>query len=260
MSPDPAHFLESPQLRAAGFRHGFFTRKGGVSTGPYASLNFSYGVGDDSSRVGQNLELAAAALGIPPQRLYYLTQVHGRGVEYVEGTEPVDAVRQRPGDALLSRSPGIACGVRVADCVPILLGCPATGYAAAVHAGWRGVAANIAGATVGRLQQLGCRPSSLVAAIGPHISSAAFEVGDDVATELLRVAGDPHVIDRSRGSKPHVDLRAIVRGQLERAGLHGLRIDDVLGCTMSDGELFFSYRRDGRASGRHLAAIVPLGV
>jgi copper oxidase (laccase) domain-containing protein len=104
------------------------------------------------------------------------------------------------------------------------------------------------------LQDAGAK--RLVAAIGPHISLAAFEVEEDVAQELLAASPDPDIVDRS-GPKPHVDLRKMARAQLARAGLHHDDIDDVLGCTVLEPERFYSFRRDGEQSGRLLTAIVP---
>jgi hypothetical protein len=255
MSPNNPEFLVSDLLRGAGFRHGFFTRHGGVSQGPYASLNFSLAVGDDPAAVGENVRRAAFALGVAPERLHYLSQVHGREVVVVRDGDEAADVRRKEGDALVALPGRHACGVRVADCVPVLLADSATRVVAAVHAGWRGVVADVIGATIARMGAAGARPESVVAAIGPHISVAAFEVGEDVADELAHVAGTQSVVSRTVGRKPHVDLRAVVRVQLLRSGLRTDSVDDVQGCTYSDEGRFFSYRRDGKVGGRHLAAI-----
>lgn len=250
-----AGHLKSPALTAAGFRHAFFTRRGGVSGGPYASLNFSYGVGDEARDVDENFARAAAVIGITPERTYFLSQVHGRSVVELSGNEDRRETMHVEGDALTSTSTTVACGVRTADCVPVLIACEATGRVAAVHAGWRGVEQNIVAETV-KLFSTAHASTSLVAAIGPHISSAAFEVSDDVAERLQHVAGSLDVVRRDVGPKPHVDLRKIVRAQLEGAGVASPRVDDVLGCTMLEQETYFSYRRDGKRSGRHLSVIV----
>ena len=242
-------------LDAAGFRHAFFTRRGGVSTGPYATLNFSVAVGDRPENVARNLERAAHVLGVPVDRIYFLSQVHGADCLVVQGDEPRDDVIRCQGDALVSRTAGVACCVRVADCVPILVGDRGTGGALAIHAGWRGMVRGVIGAGVAKLREVAGASSDLVAAIGPHISVEAFEVSEDVAAALLDASPDPNVVDNDRGDKPHVDLRRIARAQLRRAGIDDAAIDDVLGCTVGDRE-FFSYRRDGPLSGRHLAAIV----
>jgi YfiH family protein len=254
-----AEYLESPLLRAAGFRHAFYTRHGGVSEGPYSSLNVSFTVGDTDDRVIENLARAAAGLGVSPARLYFLTQVHGSRVRVLSGDEDATQVRGKSGDAVASRCPGLACCVRVADCVPILLGDRQSGAAAAVHAGWRGTVAGIVGAAVGRLCDLSGTEARPIAAIGPHISARAFEVSEEVAAQLLAASSATDVVDRSRGGRPHVALRRIIRAQLRDAGLPDEEIDDVAGCTVSEPGRFFSYRRDGKRSGRHLAGIVPCG-
>ena len=151
----------------------------------------------------------------------------------------------------------MACCVRVADCVPILIGDQATGGAAAVHAGWRGTVARVVPAAVAELALGGGDPARMIAAIGPHISLAAFEVSEPVAAQLASASSATDVVDGSCGPRPHVDLRRIIRAQLREAGLSDGSVDDVRGCTVTEPESFFSYRRDGKRSGRHLAAIVP---
>jgi polyphenol oxidase len=255
-SPLVAEFLESRLLSTSGFRHAFFTRLGGVSAGPYRSLNFSVAVGDAEENVRANLERAAAPLGVVPRRIYYLSQVHGREVVALTGSESRAAVLELRGDALVASAPDLACGVRSADCVPILIADRRNGGVAAIHAGWRGVVAGVVPAAVRLLGTRGHAPE-LVAAIGPHISSSAFEVSPEIADEIAGACGDASIVDRSRGARPYVDLRRAVRRQLIEAGLDDSSVDDVLGCTVGEPERFFSYRRDGQKSGRHLSAIVP---
>lgn len=251
--------LESEVFRGAGFQHAFFTRHGGVSRGPFATLNFSISVGDEPQHVEENLRRAVLALGIEPNQMYFLSQVHGSRVHAVSGTEAPKRVVELRGDALTTATPGVACAVRSADCVPVLLADQRTGRVAAAHAGWRGVARGVVVAAVQDLLAHGCRVADLLAAIGPHISVAAFEVSDEVATELsARVPGIDAVV-RKPGKKPHVDLRKLVRAQLTSLGVGDAAIDDVHGCTASDPDLFFSYRRDGAVSGRHLSAVVARG-
>lgn len=252
-----AEYLESGLLRDAGFRHAFFTRRGGVSTGAYESLNFSAAVGDSPDHVAQNLERAAHALAVAPAHIYFLSQVHGAQAHVLEGGESRDEVLHLRGDALVSQAPDVACAVRSADCVPVLLGERRSGTVAAVHAGWRGVVAGAVRAAVERLRSVVGDDGDLAAAIGPHISLDAFEVSEDVALELAHASPVHDVVARDRGPKPHVNLRRIVRAQLEALGLPHDAIDDVWGCTVSEPEWFFSFRRDGPKSGRHLSAIVP---
>lgn len=248
--------LESPLLGRAGFRHGFFTRNGGVSEGPYRSLSFSLAVGDEPGNVAENLRRAAGALGVPSDRIYYLSQVHGRQTQLADGGEPPARFLEREGDAVIAVGGQLACAVRSADCVPILVADRSSGAVAAIHAGWRGVVANVVGAAVAALRDNTQQRGDLIAAIGPHISVHAFEVSEEVAAELARASAATDVVHHG-ATRPHVDLRRIVRAQLTAAGLDSSAIDDVEGCTVSEPERFFSFRRDGARSGRHLSAIVP---
>jgi YfiH family protein len=288
-SGDEAEALVSPLLIEAGLSHGFFTRRGGVSPPPWDTLSFSAAQGDDPARVRENRRRAARRLGVPERSLHYLSQVHGIDVLTLRGDEDPDDVVRAVGDITLSRTPGVACGVRSADCVPILLGDRHTGAVAAVHSGWKGTTLRVAMIGVERLRELAGGRTSIVAAIGPCISACCFEVGEDVAALLAKAssAGDTALSwgppsekvrarthdaaptrqvgregegepDDPRHRKPHVDLRKIVRAQLIESGLSPADIEDVPGCTACDPERFHSYRRDGAASGRLLSAIVSM--
>jgi YfiH family protein len=247
--------LESAMLARAGFRHAFFTRRGGHSPPPFDSLHFG-AAGHDGATLAANVEVAAACLSVDPSKLYLATQVHGRDVAVLRGDEERGAVLAQRADALATRAAGSACGVKVADCVPVLVGDMRSGAVAAVHAGWQGTVANVVDAALRRLREEIGGEGKLVAAIGPHIQSCCFEVGDDIAAQLQACAPDRAVVDHRRGPRPYADLRAIIRSQLLAAGLGDGSIDDVKGCTRCDGSRFFSHRRDREASGRQLAAIV----
>jgi polyphenol oxidase len=252
-SVDPA-FLQSSLLASAGFRHAFFTRRGGHSGHPFDSLHFGNS-GHDAESLAANVRVAANALEIDASRLYLVTQVHGREVAVVRGTEERAEVLLCEADVVLTRAPGVACGVKVADCVPVLVADVESGAVAAIHSGWQGTAAGVVGAAIVALRgELG-KDGRLMAAIGPHIEVCCFEVGDDVAGKLQGCAPKEAVVDRDRGPRPHVDLRKIVRAQLILAGVSNQAIEDVRGCTKCDGERFFSYRRDRERSGRLLSAI-----
>ena len=242
-------------LSAEGFRHAFFTRIGGISRSPWDSLNLAASTGDDPDAVRENIRRCAAALGVPMERLYFLSQVHGTDALVLDGTEDREDVVRKVGDITASRVSGVACGVRSADCTPVLLADRRGGAVVAVHSGWRGTVANAAAAGVAAVRAL-APDAAIIAAIGPHIERCCFEVGDDVAATLACASSLGEAsIDRSH-DKPHVDLRRIVRAQLESAGVERALIEDVPGCTVCDAERFFSYRRDGARSGRLLSAIV----
>jgi len=127
----------------------------------------------------------------------------------------------------------------------------------AIHAGWRGVVAGVVEAAVACLRRQLTGKDELLAAIGPHISAAAFEVSEDVAAELLATCPVPGAALRLAGAKPRVNLRLIVTHKLLALGLTEAAIDHVGGCTLLEPERYFSFRRDGKRSGRHLSAIVP---
>jgi YfiH family protein len=206
--------LTSPNLVQAGFLHAF----PGRHTLDHALLD---------------------ALGRPS--VIQVKQVHG--ARAVLATE----ARGQEADAVVAREPGLAVGVRVADCVPVLVADRASGAVAAIHAGWRGVVGGVLRAGVELLA-----PRDGVAAIGPCIGACCFEVGREVADQL------GHVV-REEGEKAYVDLRAAVRAQLRSLGLDDASIADVPGCTKHEPERFHSFRRDGANSGRMLAAIVSRG-
>jgi YfiH family protein len=174
-------------------------------------------------------------------------------VKQVHGARAVaaDDVADAEADAIVARGGRrIAVGVRVADCVPLLVGDEASGDVAAIHAGWRGIVAGVVRAGV---ELLGGR--HLVAAIGPCIGPCCFEVGLDVAGEIARASSASHVAVSQGGDKAHADLRSAVRAQLRAMGIADDRIEDVGGCTKHDALRFHSFRRDGARSGRMLSAI-----
>lgn len=254
---DRRDYLQSALLGDEGFVHAFFTRRGGVSTGPFATLNLSPEVGDQPEHVTENIRQAARVLGVAASRLCVPRQVHGNTVVVLAGPDGVQLLEGTTADACVSLEPRLACAVRTADCVPILLADRESGRVAAVHAGWRGVVGEVVRATVERMQALGSRPAGLLAAIGPHISAEAFEVGEEVAAQLAAASPRDGVVMRKPGRKPHVALAAILRAQLLELGLASAAIEELRGCTYGEPERFFSYRRDGQQSGRMLSAIVP---
>jgi YfiH family protein len=177
-------------------------------------------------------------------------------VKQVHGARAVaaDDLPLAEADAIVARGGRhVAVGVRVADCVPLLVGDEDSGDVAAIHAGWRGI---VAGVVRAGIELLGGR--NLVAAIGPCIGPCCFEVGLDVAAEIAAASNAERALSQ-RGNKAYADLRRAVRAQLCALGVADDRIDDVPGCTKHDAVRFHSYRRDGRESGRMLSAIATAG-
>lgn len=154
------------------------------------------------------------------------------------------------GDALYTAEPGVALAVVTADCVPVLLAGP--GGVAAVHAGWRGIAAGVVPATLERSLGPGDPPESWRAWIGPAIGACCYEVGEEVAGRIAE-ASHPGVVVPGPGERPHLDLAAAVRDQLEAAGLR--EVVTVSACTRCDEERLWSYRRQGKGAGRNVAMI-----
>lgn len=241
----------SPRFPA---RHGFTTRQGGVSEGPFASLNLSRSTGDSAEKVAENLRRVRAAAGVGPAGLHLVSQVHGAAIHRV-GPEQAQPPASRPeADALLTAEPGIALGIQVADCVPILLADPEGRRVAAVHSGWRGTAAEIAARAVEALAREGARPQALHAAIGPSIRVCCYAVGADLA-ERFRAQFGPEVVVEENGQL-HLDLVRAIRTSLHRAGVQDELIDVLPDCTSCDPDQYYSHRRDKGVTGRHLAVVV----
>ncbi|HTB74902.1 MAG TPA: polyphenol oxidase family protein [Polyangiaceae bacterium] len=204
-------------------------------------------------RGATDLDLARE-LGLPAgAAIVQVKQIHGG-----DAIDAADVTTDRGADALVARASGgpVAVGVRVADCVPVLVADEASGDVAAIHAGWRGIVAGVVRVGVERLGA-GRPPGAprLVAAIGPCIGPCCFEVGRDVAEQIGLASHGARVVAAERGDKAYVDLRAAVRAQLVAAGMSDGRIEDVPGCTKHETARFHSFRRDGGNSGRMLAAI-----
>jgi YfiH family protein len=243
--------LSSPAIPHP-FHHGFTSRAGGVSEGPFQSLNLGLKWGDARENVLENRRrLLAAARS---SALYLAAQVHGARVIPVRAGDDPATIAREQADGVCSDVAGIAVGVYVADCVPVLLADPRTGAFAAVHAGWRGTAAGIMAAAIDTMAgAYGSAPADLRVALGPAISACCFEVGAEVATAF---GPWPAAIIEEEGRKPHVDLRLVLREQARAAGVPPGSIDASAACTKCDPEgRFYSYRRDASLTGQHVGFI-----
>jgi YfiH family protein len=247
--------LKVPQWeRYEGLIHGFTGRRGGKSVGPYAGLNLSYRVGDDPKIVSRNVCDMKLAIGIHDGRVVTMKQVHGDHIAEVTSTNIKEAGEA---DAMVTAKADVFLGVLTADCVPILLIAPKQRLAAAVHAGWRGSLAGLPAKTVKYLaDNYKVAPIDLEAALGPAIGPCCYEVGEDVAQPLAARWG-PLAKDsiNAWGAKQHVDLRRLNRAILAAAGLPAERIYTVGPCTKCAGDEFFSYRREGKETGRQMSVI-----
>ncbi len=249
-------FLHSDLLQTAGFDlHGFCRRHGGVSEGPLASLNFSWDREPDAARVAENHARLRGRLGtdLPLARV---RQIHGaevRGAEEILAAGP-DGWVARPGleaDAVIA-PPGVAiAAVITADCAPVLLADPETRLVAAVHAGWRGAAKGVIRNAVRSMASRGAEPGRLLAAVGPCICAACYEVGEEVARRFPESA-EPIP---GRPGKHLLDLGNAVEVSLIGAGLTTRNIERIGACTACNREDLYSHRASGGTCGASLAFI-----
>lgn len=220
----------------------FTTRRGGVSEGPFATLNLGLWTDDDPERVGCNRDRLSELVGVPRERFAQGRQVHGTTVRALDDA-PDPAQEPAPADGQATRMPGVAPIVLVADCLPIALA--AEGGVAMVHGGWRGLAGGVVEEGVAALHGLGVE-GPIEAAIGPGAGGCCYEVGAEVAEAFV---GDRAGVIDGDGGGQHLDLKAIARARLREAGV--ATVHDAGVCTMcSDPSLFFSHRRDGGVTGR----------
>src|SRR5271166_5217944 len=188
------HLLAWPALDASGADAAVTARSGGVSSGPYATLNLSLTVGDDPGCVRENRRRLAAGFGASPEDFVFARQVHGAGVRVVGAADRGsgafcmdDAIADA--DALITATPGLVLAILTADCVPIVLHDPHVRVLACVHAGWRGTVAGVSVAALAAMQALGSRPSDVIAGLGPAIAAARYQVGPDVHQAVTRAFG-----------------------------------------------------------------------
>ncbi len=218
-------------------RHGFFTRKGGVSTGPYASLNCSFSGADAPENIRRNRALVAQEMGVAPEHLLGLKQVHGTKVITV--TAPWEIGQGPEADALVTAMPGLALGVITADCTPVLFSDARGEIIGAAHAGWRGALAGVLEATIAAMRTLGAE--TITAAIGPCIHQASYEVSADLrAPVLARDKADVRFFTPGRPGHWQFDLPGYCAARLEAMSVPAeiLPYD-----TCAQEEIFFSHRR-----------------
>lgn len=242
-------FLAADGFRAAGgVAHGFSTRLGGVSEGIFASLNLGTARGDEPERVRENYRRFCTAVGADVTRLVTTSQVHGdviRRAAQADVKQDLFAPNGYECDGLITDEPGLALTIYSADCIPVLLYDPVKRVIAAVHAGWRGTAQDIAGKAARKMQQeYGCLPEHILAAIGPGISQCCFETHSDVPDAMADALGDlvkPHILCLKNG-KFNVDLKGINAALLTRAGVSADHIEISADCTACLHETYWSHR------------------
>ncbi|MDN2567964.1 peptidoglycan editing factor PgeF [Aquibium sp. A9E412] len=254
--PKPLRSALFDGAAAAGVRHGFFTREGGLSQGLYGGLNVGLGSADDAATVRENRARVAAALGVAPERLVTLHQVHSPDV--VTLTAPPGAARPKA-DALVTDRPGLALGVLTADCAPVLFADREAGIIGAAHAGWKGALAGVLEATVAAMERLGAARGRLRAVVGPTISQTHYEVGPEFRDAVLAddARAERHFAPAERPGHHRFDLPAYACDRLAAAGVACAALPD---CTYADENRFYSYRRATHRGepdyGRQVSAIV----
>ncbi len=250
---NPPRLLFSHHLRAAGAVHAFTTRQGADDGGERRSFNLGRGVGDDAKPVVRNRSDVLAALGMADAMQVEASQVHGATVAVVGRGDAGQVIAGA--DGLVTGDRGVMLTVHSADCVPLLLADPSRHVVAAVHAGWRGVAAGIAGVAVTVMaDRFGCRPADLRVAIGPCIGPCHYEVDEPVIARLRTWPWWEAVVAPNPRGRWQLDLREAARRQLSERGVPVIQIETLDWCTFEHPELFYSYRRDG--SGGRMEAVI----
>lgn len=233
--------------------HGFSPRAGGVSEGPYASLNLGWSVGDDSAAVLENRRRLAAAFGLELDRVARMDQVHGTQVR-VAGSDHAG----QDGDAIVGDDPGWLLVVSAADCLPLLLLDRRRGAVAAAHAGWRGTVGGVVPAVLEAMAtRFGSDLGDLSAWLGPSIRGRNYQVGPEVVEAAVRAGAPEEAIwaDPSVAGRWRLDVATVVRHQLQDAGVAPGAVEVSPTCTFEAAERCFSHRRDRGLTGRHWAVI-----
>ena len=243
--------------RIADIRHGFFTRRGGCSTGIYASLNCGLGSNDEPASVARNRQHVATSLGLSAGELVTVYQVHSPTVVTVTG--PWVREDTPEADAMVTAAPGVGLGILTADCAPVLFADGEAGVVGAAHAGWRGALGGVCEATVAAMTGLGARADRMAVAVGPSISKANYEVGAEFRAAFLADDAD---LDRFfspsiRAGHHMFDLPGFIEHRLAAAGVGSVERMDL--CTYAGEADFYSYRRATHRAepdyGRQISAI-----
>ena len=239
-------------------RHGFFTRRGGVSEGAFEGLNCGYGSDDDHDKVAENRRLALARLGVPGKPLITAYQVHSADAMIVDA--PWSSGDAPQVDALVTRRPGLVLGILTADCAPVLFADKKAGVIGAAHAGWRGAKTGILERCVETMVEAGANAGSICAAVGPCIGQVSYEVGPEFVEGFTveNADNEKFFIPSTRPGHAMFDLGGYVMSRLVGLGLSSAEFLDQDTC--ADEDRFYSYRRGTLAGepdyGRLLSAIV----
>nr|WP_246665311.1 peptidoglycan editing factor PgeF [Rhizobium tropici] len=253
--PTPLASTLLSAAEAAGIRHGYFTRVGGISEGLYRGLNVGLGSNDDRDHVQENRRRVAGWFGLPLDQLATVHQVHSPdvvtiGAQY-DGSRP-------QADAMVTATPGVALGVLAADCGPILFADPENRVIGAAHAGWKGALTGVLENTIDAMEALGARREAIIACLGPSISQSSYEVGPEFVERFLAhdLGYARYFAPSQRDGHAMFDLPSLTVDRLRKAGVTA---ESLNLCTYPDSERFFSYRRTTHAGepdyGRQISAI-----
>ncbi len=246
-------FYRFEGLEGAGLTHAFLTRLGGVSRGPFATLNLGHTVGDDLAAVQENHRRVFVLFGVDRQQVVSPYQVHSAHIRRV-GPEHGGTV-QNATDGLLTTAPGVVLLFRFADCVPLLLWDPVHRAVGLVHAGWRGVARGVVGAAVEAFRRhVGTSPEDLWAGIGPAIGPCCYRVGPEVIAAVIGEDPEKGELVHQRKDGLYLDLPGVVRAQLERLGVRQIEMSGI--CTACRTDEWFSHRAEGGRTGRFGALVM----
>ena len=240
----------------AGVKHGFFTREGGVSEGIYRGLNVGVGSQDARDKVAENRARVAATMGVVPESLLTLYQVHSPDALVVRA--PFSGERPKA-DALVTDRPGVALGVLAADCGPVLYADAEAGVIGAAHAGWKGALTGVLEAAIEAMETLGARRERIVAVLGPSIGADNYEVGPEFVARFTAHDAQNEAYFAASANQGHAmfDLNRYTVDRLARAGVSAFMLGR---CTYQDENLFYSYRRATHRRepdyGRQISAIV----
>ncbi|HWN98132.1 MAG TPA: peptidoglycan editing factor PgeF [Blastocatellia bacterium] len=258
-------FLVCKQLEQAGFANAFSTRLGGVSRLPTNALNLAFVKADDKENVVENRRRFLKAIAAETATVVTARQTHSIDRCFIETDE--QARGSQPNcDSMTTKLTGALLAIQTADCLPVLIADPKSGAMTAIHAGWRGTAGRITERTVADLMLLhGANPRDCIAALGPAACVECYEVGEDVIERYKKEFGywRKLFVNFKEGPKAHLDVRAANVQQLKFCGFDEDRIHVADVCTMHHNELFFSYRREGKAhpsgTGRLLSVVGRIG-
>jgi YfiH family protein len=256
----PVEYLEATALRACNFlTHAFCTRRGGISEGNFVSLNFSPKEGDSKDNVRSNWKILAEAFNLEMAQFFVVNQVHGKEILTIDRPLADIIVPEPPQfDAIITDQPGVAIGIKTADCVPIFFVDKVKRIIGVAHAGWRGTALSIAAKLVDTLiTGFGCRTDDLIAAIGPAIGPCCYQVDEPVFNAMRGHKGRETFVSSAQAKgKWMLDLPLANKMQIIGRGILDRNIYTAGCCTSCNRDMFYSHRGEGENTGRQLNFIM----